>query len=755
MNLSMVKCFFLFFCLSCTLNAQKNIQSFVFNIETNLPISNVSVKVKNSNRGVYTNRKGFFSIKGLTSNTVLIFDKIGFNKIELPINEIQDVVYITSDIGTLDEVVVSSFSSSQLKQIAPDNIRLTQNDIRKLPFILGEKDVIKLIQYTPGVQQASEGQTGLLVRGGNGSMNLTLLDNIYIHNTAHLGGLFSAVNSDFVYSLDFSKSGFDAAYGGRLSSVTDIQTLKKTDSTYFNGSIGLLAAKLTGNIKLNKNNNLLVSGRRTYLEAFKPFTGDNNSILGGKKNYFLYDALAKYTSKITSKSEVSIEAYFTRDNFIDRTKGRNRRLEWGNFLLGANFNHRYSEVVSSTTTVSNSNYEFLFSDDEFPFEYSATSNFNVFSINHNFLWNTPNYLFKLGVAYNLNNTLPKKVEAKVDQVALGISNQEDFNFTDVSLFGDIELKLTKKIEAKTGLRLTTFITEENSLVDKEFLYSLEPRVSIKYNFKENQAFKFSYQRLSQFIHQASIGALSLPADFFVISTKEIKPQINNQLSLGYVFEQGNFQLNSALYFKNVANYTEFLNGAVNNLFSENIYEDIVVGEFNSYGLEIGMSKKLKRLTAQVSLTLSKTVAKFDEINQGGYFRTTFDRPVNVNSILHYQLTDRVELGALFLFTSGQNYTRPSDIRIIAERPIINFEAKNGSRYPSYHRLDLSCTYSFKPKGKWSSKLNLTVYNVYNRANPFQITFQTEGNANDSVIEVNENTETLFPILPTLNWIFSF
>jgi len=298
-------------------------------------------------------------------------------------------------------------------------------------------------------------------------MNLTLLDNIYLHNTAHLGGLFSAVNSDFVHSLDFSKSGFDAVYGGRLSSVTDIQSLKKTDSTYFNGSIGLLAAKLTGNIKLNKNNSLLVSGRRTYLEVFKPFSGDDDSILGKNKNYFLYDALAKFTSNLSNKSKITVDAYFTRDNFFDKSKGRDRRLEWGNFLLGTTYSHQFSNILSTQTTLSNSNYEFLFSDVEFPFDYSAKSSVNVLSLNHSFFWNKPSYLFKLGAIYNLNNTLPKKVNATVDQVPLEIRNQDNFNYSDISLFGDVEFSISERLKAKAGLRLTSFITKANTIVDKD------------------------------------------------------------------------------------------------------------------------------------------------------------------------------------------------------------------------------------------------------------------------------------------------
>ncbi|WP_158838861.1 TonB-dependent receptor [Polaribacter sp. L3A8] len=740
--------------LSNNISAQEIVNSTVFNIEKNIPISDVSIKVLNTDIGTYTNTKGDFSFKNIPKGSVLVFSKIGFTTLKLNINSVMSTVYLSPKVSVLKEIVIRSFSSSQLNKIVPDQIYFSKKDIEMLPFILGEKDVIKLIQYTPGVQQAAEGQSGFLVRGGNGSMNLTLLDNIYLHNTSHLGGLFSTINSDFVQSLEFSKAGFDAGYGGRLSSVTDIKTLKQPDSTHFEGSLGLLSTKLTGNIKVHKKHSLLISGRRTYLEVFKPFFGDDTSILSKNKNYFLYDFLAKHSFQLSKKSEIETTFYITSDNFRDQTKGRNRKLKWGNSLFGTTFKHQFSSSLRSQTTVSNSFYKFSFGDNDFPFDYSAESTFNVFSLKHYFLLDKPSYLLKIGTAYNKNNILPKDVKANIDNSPLEILNQEKYRYDDVSFYGDLAFSVTSKLKAKTGLRFTSFFTYKNDLVGKETFFSVEPRASLKYEYSENQAFKLSYQRLSQFVHQASVN-FSLPADFFVVSTKNIKPQVVNQFSLGYSYEVNGLQLNSAVYFKNVSNYTEFRNGSVNNLFSNDIYSDILVGKFNSYGFEVSLNKKINNFTAQTSFTLSKTLAKFKDINQGNYFPTTFDRPININTIMHYRLNNKFEFGALFLFTSGQNYTRPRDIRIINERPVLNFESKNASRFPSYHRLDLSCTYSFKDKGKWKSKLNLTLYNVYNNSNPFQIYYSTDGTADDSFIEIKEKKDDLFPFLPTLNWLFSF
>ncbi len=754
-----IKLLFLGICIYLqvsTVNAQQKVTGKVLDSFSNLPLENVSIKIKNTEQGTYSDKNGVFEFSSLPTNTYLVFSMIGYKTLEVTIQKTDATIFLTPKINIIDEVVLRSFSSSQLKKIASDQIYFSKEDIEKLPYILGEKDVIKLIQYTPGVQQATEGQSGLLVRGGNGSMNLSLLDNIYIHNTAHLGGIFSAVNADFVESLEFSKSSFDAQFGGRLSSITDIKSLKTTDSTTFKGSIGLLTAKITGNIKLNKKNSLLLSGRRTYLEAFKPFFKNSNSILGAKKNYFLYDYFGKHSLELNPKNRIETSVYLTKDNFTDNTKGRNRKLNWGNLLVGSTYYHDFSKHLKSTTSISNSFYKLSFSDNDFPFDYDVKSTFNKFNIDHNFVWKRDNGLkLKIGANYSFNITLPKRVKASINDSPIAFSNQETFKYHEISGFSDLEFTVSKHIKAKTGIRLTSFQTKENALVPSENFLAIEPRLSLKYMLQKRAAFKLSYQRLNQFIHQASVTGLSLPIDFVVVSTNQFKPQIANQYSIGYSYEPHGFQLNSALYYKRVSNYTEFVNGAVNNLFRNNIYEDITVGKLNSYGVELSIQKKTKKITIQSSLTISRTIARFNDINQGNYFPATFDRPVNLNTILQYQLNKRWEIGALFLFTSGQNFTKPKDIRIINEEAIINFESKNASRYPNYHRLDLSCTYNFKPKNRWQSKLNLTIYNSYNNKNPFNIYYKTNGGASDNTITIEEVRENLFPILPTLNWIFSF
>ncbi len=739
--------------------SQQKIDSKVYDIETKKPVSDVAIQIENTNKWFVTDANGTFKIEDLEKHSFLIFSKIGYKKLKIALKDIEERIYLIPKVSRLKEVKILSrtFSSSQLKKVVSDQIYLSKKDIEQLPFILGEKDVIKLIQYTPGVQQGTEGQSGLLVRGGNGSMNLTLLDNIYLHNISHLGGLFSSINSDFVQSLEFSKSGFDAEFGGRLSSVTDIKTLSVSDSTQFKGSIGLLTSKLSSNIKINSKNNLLLSGRRTYLEIFKPFLKPDNSLLSSKKNYLLYDFLIKHSLEISDKNSLETTFYKTKDKFTDKTKGRNSSFIWGNTIIGTTFKHKFSDYLQSETTLFNSFYNLsLNNDDAFLFNYSAKSSFGIYGLKHHFLWNKPSkYIVKFGGQYNRNKILPKDVKAKINNTPLEILNQETYFYEDINVFADIEIPINLKLAVKTGVRATTYINQKNELINREIFYALEPRLSLKYKLSNNQVFKASYQRLSQFVHQASVNSFNSPTDFFIVSTGNVKPQVVNQFSIGHVFEQGTVQLESAVFYKDVNGFTDFENGSANNLLSNNIYDDILVGKLKSYGLEFSVNKKIKKLTSQLALTLSKTRAKFDRINNGNYYPTIFDRPINFNSINHYKLNDMLEFGALFLFTSGQNYTRPKDIRILNQQPILNFESKNASRYPNYHRLDLSCTYTFKQKRKLNSKLNFTIYNIYNNKNPFFISSALWGDVEESYIQITDNIDNLFPILPTVNLMFSF
>ena len=748
--------FFLFFFLAIALRSQTT-SVYVLDVN-NVPIEGVYVYFETSGETKITNEKGLFLIKEGGKKESAIFSKLGFVTLNIKMLGEQTQFYLKKDksLGQLAEVVVDRNSNFDLNSVSSGKVILTSKQIEKQPYILGEQDVFKLIQLTPGVQQAKEGQSGFLVRGGNASMNLTLIDNSYLHNTSHLGGFFSAVNSDLIESVEFSKSAFDAKYGGRLASVTSIATKNKPDAkNEFKGSIGFLTSKLTGNLNLSNQTQLLFSGRRTYLELFEPFFKNSSSILGKEKKYFFYDYLIKVNHQLNEKHQVSIFGYHTKDEFKDYSENRNRIIDWGNLVSGITWKYKISDDFRVDNTISASNYEFKLMDNEFPYAYDFTSNLEILSLKSNFTLLKDKSVTSFGLEFANNSISPKKVNAKILDVPLVIDNQIQINYNEINLFVDYKYDFNEKLKAKFGIRLGAMFLEENALMGTHEFVNVEPRFNINYRLTTNNSLKFSYQYLNQYLHQASISSFSLPLDYLLVSNSFTKPQKGNLISLGWVNSNDLFDVSLSGYFNYIDNYTEFKSGAVNSLFSNNIYEDVVQGQLQSYGVELGIKGEISKIDYSLSTTISKTEALFNEINDGVPFRTTFDRPLNLNLIANYELNERFSFSATFVYNSGQNFTPPRDIRIINEDPVINYGTKNSETYPDYHRLDLSCTYSFKTENRFKSKLNLTIYNAYNNKNPFFINYKTNNADFGDTIFIEKENENLFPIIPTLNWIFTF
>ncbi len=668
----------------------------------------------------------------------------------------------TIKVEKLEEVIIKNKLKSSGSKVVSGQIVLDEDYINNTPIGLGEKDVFKIIQLTSGVQQGSEGQSGLLVRGGNQGMNLVYLDGVYLHNSSHLGGLFSLINSDFVKKLTFYKTSFDASYGGRISSITEIITKNNFDNFFLKGSLGLVTSKLTTGIPIeNLKTKILISGRRTYLDLIQPLfensvKNDNeNSAFGKGKSYFFYDFLVKTTTCFDDKNELNFLYYNTVDKYADTDGTDLSESKWKNEIYGLNWKYKISNNLRNELYVSKSNYDLSFGGSFFPIKFNINSYYHQNSIKNHIIINKKGHLIRLGIAFKQINNLPKRIKASQGDVNYDVPNQEEYKYGFTSFFIDDKLSLTDKVKAKIGLRQTIFSLKESKLFKKYRKNVLEPRFSINYEFKEKQFLKFAYQDLHQFVHQSQIASYSTPIDFFIPSQENLKPQRGIQYSVSYARDLEFLSFEIATYYKKVENYSEFINGSINTLFLENIYEDIISGGLISKGVEFSSSFVFSdKLKGSLNYTFSRTIAQFDKLNKGDNFPVIFDRPHNLNTNIIYQWNEKLKIGANFIFTSGQNFTPPIDIRIVDEIPIIAFGERNSIRYPSYHRMDVFALYSLKNTKKYTSDLSLTLYNIYNRQNPFFIEYRV-GNFNQSTEGVSGDVETLFPFVPSINWSFSF
>jgi len=722
-----------------------------------------------SKQGVISDKNGVFSLLLNLPKDSVIISYLGYKTQYLSVqNNIPLRIQLLEEENLLEEAVIE-VDRNPIKNTQSGEIKLSARQIEKLPLIMGERDIIKTLQFVPGVQAGKEGQTGLFIRGGNSSMNLFLIDDIYIHNISHLGGFFSAINSDIISNLTFVRSGIPAYYGGRLSSVTAIETSSSCEQIELKGGIGTVSSQLDIKIPIRKiNTSIQLSARRTYFDLIQPFfrSENENSILNKNISTSFYDGFIKTETKFNNNNRISLEYFRTKDDFHDISTENKRVMDWGNDLFGIEWKHIFTSRLYSKFKLSNSNYRYNFEGLDFPYKYSILSKINISSFkNTNTLrWNIHKLVF--GIEYNYTIDLPKDVSATLNSEPLLFNNVGNFYSHNPSLFVSDRISFSEKFTAIIGLRLSSFLHvgsyknynsskqyAKNELV-KAFV-GFEPRLSLNYELNKSSSIKLSYHRIFQYFHQATLSTFSLPVDFYYPSTVEANPQESNQITIGLnkLFKGIDFALEA--YYNNIRNLSEFKNGSVNNLFNDNMYGDIVFGKAQSVGLEFSVHRKWEGWTGLLSYALSKSISQFPQINGGEWFSSTFDRPHNLNSLVSYTLNKKWSFSITFIFTSGQNFTAPSDIRIINESPVISYAKKNSMRYPNYHRADVSVSYQLRAKKLRSSVLNLTIYNVYNNKNPFLINYKISGGYQEKSIQITPSITTLFPFLPTISWRFNF
>lgn len=402
--------------------------------------------------------------------------------------------------------------------------------------------------------------------------------------------------------------------------------------------------------------------------------------------------------------------------------------------------------------ISNSRFKLSNEVNNFPSSYTFRSKYQVDGIKNISTINFKEQRVAFGVDFQEIKNNPKDVTLSVLENKNRVIKNNEYLIQDLSLFVEGFWKINENLNINTGLRGTKYVLKNITPYSK---FYLEPRISLNYQFKESKAFKFSFQSLRQYLHQARITTFSLPLDYFIPTNEELPFQKNIQFSTGYYFKENNFKGNLNVYYKKIKNYSEFKNGALENLFNPDLYNDVVKGSLASYGAEFHLEGHYNKFNGVLNYTYSKTEAKFKEINKGALFPTTFNRPHNFNFSINYKAGKKWNMNALFVFTSGQNYTPINDLRVVNEFLVFNFGAKNSASFPNYHRLDLGVNYIVKQKENYKSAINFTIYNVYNNQNPFYINNEIKGSIEDREFTINSSFENLFPILPAISWNLSF
>lgn len=731
------------------------------------------VVVKNiPNTGAKTNAYGFYSLTLPAGTYTLIYRASGYDPKEMEINltenqRINVELFVPREVKDIEEVQITAVKENDnITKSGMAVTTLTPKEIETIPVIFGEKDIIKTLQLTPGVKSAGEGNAGFYVRGGGADQNLVLIDEAPVYNASHLLGFFSVFNSDAIKDVSLYKSGIPAEYGGRASSVMDVK-MKEGNNKKFgvSGGLGLISSRLTveGPIVKDKGS-FIVSGRRSYLDLFLKASKDKD--LKNTKLYF-YDLNLKANYKITEKDRIFLSGYFGRDNFsFSDIFG----FKWGNATGTLRWNRIISDKLFSNTSVifSNFNYSFNIGQGDETFGVSASiQDWNV-KQDFNYYVNRNNSL-KFGVNVIYHTFQPGELSSTVSAFnAIKVQNQYALEF---GAYAQNDQKIGEWLSIMYGVRYSGFNymgkakayeydeegvktgeTEYDNLKTIKYHHFLEPRLSMSFILSEKNSIKLAYNRNSQFLHQLSNSTTGSPTDIWVPSTNNVKPQIADQIAMGYYrnFYDNKFALTTEIYYKHLSNQIDYRNGA--NLFlNEEIEGGLVYGKGRTYGLEIQFEKRKGKFTGWISYTIARSLRQFDDINGGKEFSARQDRIHDLAIVAMYRVSKKIALSSSFIYYTGDAVTFPSGKYEVNGTIVPYYTERNGYRMPDYHRLDLGMTVYFKERPKFEHNLNISIYNTYARENAYTITFEedTENPGKTKAIQT-----TLFKIVPAITYNFN-
>jgi hypothetical protein len=723
-----------------------------------------TVFIPGKNTGTTTNTYGFYSLTVPAGPTELSVTYIGFKSFNVKLQGDKNITLnIELEQATdLKEVTIIAQKDAIQTRTQMSSIDLPIETIKSLPAFLGEVDILKAIQLLPGVQGGTEGSSGLYVRGGGPDQNLILLDGVPVYNASHLFGFFSVFNADAIRSVEVIKGGFPARYGGRLSSVIDINMKEgNKNKLHGEGGIGLIASRLMleGPIKKGKSS-FMVSGRRTYVDVLaQPFMRGNM-----KNGYYFYDLNGKVNFKLSDKDHVYFSGYFGNDKFYAKEKlsstemgsssSFNANLLWGNITAVGRWNHEFSPKIFGNLTTYYSQYRFLVStqsrssfsgsDEDYLAKYTSGINDKAVKYDFDFLPG-PNHFIKAGVGFIAHEYKPGAQQVKVSSVVQNVDTVFGANAlhaTELDGYIEDDIRISSKLKANIGLHWTGFN------VRGQFYNTIQPRVGLRYLLNDEFSLKASYVQMSQFIHLLTNSSIGLPTDLWVPVTDKVPAQLSHQGAAGVAYtHKTGIEVSLEGYYKTMDNVLEYKEG--NSFFnsSTNWEDKVEIGFGRSYGGELFLQKKKGQFTGMLGYTLSWTTRQFDNLNNGKEYPYRYDRRHDFKVAGIYKIADNIELSAEWVYGTGNAITMPSGITRGSDgQEVIIYGSRNGYRMAPYHRGDLSIKFS-KQKKNWERAWIISTYNVYNRRNPFYIYSDTE---NGSTVF---KQMSLFPIIPSISYQF--
>ena len=730
-----------------------------------------SIRLLEANKGTSSNSYGFYSLTGEKGDYTLQFSYIGYQSVIRKLNLSGSItlnVELTAN-NELKEVVVSG--RAEKEQITNPQMaleRLNMENVKSIPVLLGEKDILKTIQLLPGIKSAGEGNSGFYVRGGSSDHNLILLDEANVYNASHLLGFFSTFNSDAIKDVTVYKGSMPAQYGGRLASVVDITMNDGNKKEYTaEGGIGLISSrlKLEGPI-IKEKSSFMLSGRRTYADMFLKLSSD--TALKNSALYF-YDINAKANYKIDDKNTIYLSGYFGQDRL-----GLNNVFffNWGNNTATLRWNHLFNNRIFSNTSLIYSDYNYAIENLENGNDFRVTSIIRDWNLKQDYeYFSAGGHTLRFGLNANHHKIEPGKISS---------SKSSEINSKEITTRKGLELavyildewRVSNAVSLNYGLRFGSFAlfgpgrfnsytSDGNILNSKTYskseivksYFSIEPRFAVNYRFAENSSVKASLSRSTQNLHLLSNTSASLPTDLWVMSSNNVKPQIADQIALGYYrnFNNDKYEFSTELYYKDMQNQIDYKNAA-NLRANENVESELLFGKGRAYGIELFLKKKYGDFNGWIGYTLSRTERSFDGINEGRWFPARQDRTHDLSLVAVYKANKRWTLSGTFVYSTGNAITFPRGKYILEGGTQYYYGDRNSDRMPDYHRLDLAATLEGRADKKIKSSWTFGFYNAYNRHNAYVIEFEDKP---ENPSQTQAVQTALFGIIPSVTWNFKF
>lgn len=750
------------------------LNGFVKDAATNIPLPGAAVYVPSLKSGTVADINGLYTIELPTDSIILLFSYTGYDAQEVLLCPKENArLDIHLDIVELEEVIVTANTLlSKVETLQMSTERITAQEAKAIPALGGEVDLIKTLQLKPGIQSGGEGSSGLFVRGGSPDQNLMLLDQAPIYNASHLFGFMSVFNSEAIDNISLYKGGFPAQYGGRLSSVVDIQSRTGNNKKFAgSGGLGLIASRLTleGPIKKN-HSSFIVSARRTYFDTFTRLINEklqHRPDYDPIPDYYFYDINGKITLTPSPKDNIMISGYKGRDKFALMRNKRSKfdtHFDWGNTAISVQWQRKINKQLSSSLSYIYSDYDYVINHtfDAYYFRVGSSVSSNALKYDFDYA-PSHKHNVKVGTAFTYHGFAVARAQASNKGDHAPYRSGKDFFGSEFGAYVSDDYSITNQLKINTGVRISGFTYKETTYT------AFEPRLAARYMIGEATSFKASYSRMNQYLHLVSSSGASLPIDIWYPSTEAVKPEKSDQLAVGFstLVLKKKVLINNEVYYKTLSNQIDYKDGA-NLIVNNHLENEFVYGIGRSYGNEFYVEKKAGKTTGWIGYTLSWSWRQFADINEGKRFFPRHDRRHDVSMVIMHKLSTRLIASGSWVYSSGNAISLPLGRTVLNDVPGKNAMPESMSIYPqygernnfrmaSYHRLDLGLIVKLSPR--WGdADLTFSIYNTYNRLNPYFIYFEKVTENPDGTGDLKgfkAKQVSLFPIIPSVTYNFKF